>query len=267
VTRRGAIREGEVVVLVDGRGRRALKTVRAGHRLTVRGTVIAADAILGAPEGILVGKGEAETFLVFRPSYAELISAIERPAEPIFAKDAALILIRAGIASGSRVIEAGVGAGALTMALLAAVGREGRVFSYEIRDDLANAAQRNVAAYYGDAPQWTLSLRDASTGFDERGVDAVVSDVPDPDILIQAASDALRPGGVFAVYVPTVLQIKQLHDALVTRSDFALAETVEILERGWHVAGRSVRPEQRMIGHTGFLTFVRRTAVSAPAEA
>lgn len=262
--RSATLADGDAVVFVDSRGRRHLKKLRAGHRITIRGAVIAADALIGAPEGSSAGAGEAETFLVFRPSYAELASAVERPAEPVFAKDAAVILIRAGIMAGARVIEAGVGAGTLTMALLAAVGRDGHVASYEIREDLAEAARRNVATYFGEAAQWSLRVRDASSGFEERDVDAVVADVPDPEILIDAASKALRAGGVFAVYVPTVLQIKQIRDALAGRADFACAETLEVWERGWHVAGRSIRPEQRMIGHTGFLTFVRRTAAHPP---
>ena len=253
--------DGDAVMFIDGRGRKHLKTLRAGHRITIRGTVIVNDNVIGRAEGCTAGHGEAESFLVFRPLYAELATAIERPAEPVFAKDAAVILIRAGIMSGTRVIEAGVGGGTLTMALLAAVGPEGAVSSYEIRDDLAAAARHNVHAYFGESENWTLRVRDASAGFEERDVDAVVADVPDPDILVDAVAESLRPGGVFAVYVPTVLQIKQIHDALEGRPEFACAETVEIFERGWHVAGRSVRPEQRMIGHTGFLTFIRRTAV------
>lgn len=248
-------------MFIDARGRRHLKTLRAGHRITIRGTVIVNDEIIGNFEGCTAGQGEAESFLVFRPSYAELSTIIERPAEPVFAKDAAVILIRAGIGGGARIIEAGVGGGTLTMALLAAVGHEGRVSSYEIREDLAEAARHNVRKYYGETPHWTLRVRDASFGFEERDVDAVIADVPDPDTLVDVVAEALRPGGVFAVYVPTVLQIKQIHDAVEGRPEFACAETVEIFERGWHVAGRSVRPEQRMIGHTGFLTFIRRTAV------
>jgi len=253
--------DGDTVVFVDSRGRRHLKKLRAGHRITIRGTVIVTDTLIGKAEGSTAGEGEAEGFLVFRPSYAELATAIERPAEPIFAKDAATILVRAGIGSGARVVEAGVGGGTLTMALLAAVGPQGHVASYEIRDDLASAARHNVISYYGEAAHWTLRVRDAGLGFEEREVDAVVADVPDPDILVDSVAEALRPGGVFAVYVPTVMQIKQIHDALAGRPEFACAETLEIFERGWHVAGRSVRPEQRMIGHTGFLTFIRRTAV------
>jgi tRNA (adenine57-N1/adenine58-N1)-methyltransferase len=252
------LRDGDAVLLVDARGRRYLKRLRSGHRITVRGSIVAADDLIGGDEGARVGS--PESFLVFRPLYHEIASAIERPAEPVFAKDAALLLVRSRIYSGARVIEVGVGGGTLTMALLAAIGTHGRLASYELREDLAQAAERSVAAYFGDAPQWSLVIRDGREGFDERDVDAVVSDVPDPDLLLDAVAASLRPGGVYAAYVPTVLQIKQLHDALQDRPQFALPETIEVLERAWHVEGRSIRPEQRMIGHTGFLSFVRRTA-------
>jgi tRNA (adenine57-N1/adenine58-N1)-methyltransferase len=258
--------DGDVVVFIDARGRRHIKRLRKGHRITIRGTVIAADAVIGSAEGGVAGHGEKEAFRVFRPLYGELVSAVDRAAEPVFAKDAGLILVRAGVGAGSRVVEAGVGAGMLTTALLAAVGRDGSVTSYELRPDFIEEARRNVAAYYGAAGQWRIVQRDACAGVDERDVDAVVADVPDPDALLDAAAAALRPGGVYAAYVPTVLQVKQVHDALESRADFALAETFELLERTWKVSGRSVRPEQRMIGHTGFLTFVRRTAEVSQAR-
>ena len=252
--------EGEVVVLIDARGRRHIKRLRAGHRITIRSVIIESSALIGAPEGMLVGRGQNDSFRVFRPLYADLASVIERPAEPIFAKDAGLILMRAGVRAGARIVEAGVGGGTLTNALLAAVGPHGSLASYEIRADLAEAARRSVATYYGDAPQWQLVVRDAVLGFDERDVDAVIADVPDPDTLLDAAAAALRPGGTYAAYVPTILQVKQLHDGLVERQDFAPAETYELLERAWRASGRSLRPELRMIGHTGFLMFTRRTA-------
>jgi tRNA (adenine57-N1/adenine58-N1)-methyltransferase len=150
----------------------------------------------------------------------------------------------------------------LTTVLCTAVGREGLVASYEMREDFAAAARAGVAAHLGETPQWKLVVRDATRGFDERDVDAVVADVPDPDTLLDAVAEALCPGGVYAAYVPTVLQFKQLHDALDARADFAAAETVEVLERAWRVVGRSVRPEQRMVGHTGFVTFARKTALA-----
>jgi tRNA (adenine57-N1/adenine58-N1)-methyltransferase len=257
---RGRLRDGDAVVLIDGRGRRYLKRLRAGHRITVRSVVIEADGLIDAYEGSLAGRGEAERFRVFRATFAEIASAIDRPAEPIFAKDAGTILIRAGIGAGTRVIEAGVGAGTLTVALLSAIGVQGRLASYELREDFAEVARRNVAAYFGEASQWKLTVRDAREGFDERGFDALVADLPDPDILLDPAAAALRPGGMLVSYVPTVLQVKQFHDAFAGDERYASLETLEVLERSWQVSGRSIRPDHRMIAHTGFLSFARRTS-------
>jgi len=256
----GPLSDGETVVFVDARRRRYLKRLKQGHRITIRGTVIRCDDLLGAPEGGVAGRGEAETFHVFRPTYPELVENMPRAAEPVFGKDVGSILVRGDVRAGDRVIEVGVGAGALTIALLRAIGPDGVLTTYELREDLATSAKRAVADHHGEAPNWTLKLRDARRGFDETEVDRVVSDMPEPGTLLEGVAASLRPGGMFVAYVPTVLQIKELHDRLAERDDFATAETYELLERRWHVDRRSVRPDHRMVAHTGFLTFVRRTA-------
>jgi tRNA (adenine57-N1/adenine58-N1)-methyltransferase len=256
---------GETVMLVDDRGRRLLKTLVERHRITVRGTVLRCDDIIGRPEGARVGEGEPESFLVFRPSHAQFVAEIERPAEPIFAKDVGAILVHADIRAGDHVVEVGTGAGAMSIALLRAVGRHGRVTSYEIRADFALEARKNVERFQGATDNWTLVVRNARDGIDITGADAVMIDVPDPVPLLAPAAAALRPGGCMAVYVPTVLQLKEVRDALATTTSFALAETLEILERPWHADARSLRPSHRMVAHTAFLTFARRTAETAQA--
>ncbi len=140
-----------------------------------------------------------------------------------------------------RVIEVGVGPGATTIALLRAVGTEGRVISYEIRDEFATMARRNVERFYGPAPQWSLKAGDAYAGFDERGVDRIVIDVPEPWRVVPHAAAALRAGGVFVGFIPTVLQMKQLVDELRV-GGFAAVEMLESLQRAWHVKDLSVRP-------------------------
>jgi tRNA (adenine57-N1/adenine58-N1)-methyltransferase len=251
---------GDYVMLVDQRGRRILKRLNTQHRLTVRGTVLRCDDIIGRSEGIRVGSGEPESFLIFRPSHAELVTEIERPAEPIFAKDVGAIIVHGDLRAGDHVVEVGVGAGALTIALLRAVGPHGRVTSCEIRSDFAEAARRNVEAFCPAAANWVLHVGDAGKGIDVRDADRVVVDVPDPLPVLSVAASALRPGGSLSVYLPTVLQVKELRDALNADGRFACAHTLEVLERGWHVEGRSVRPSHRMVAHTAFLTFARRTA-------
>ncbi len=259
----GPLRAAEAVFFVDERGRKYLKELRAGHRVTIRGTAIRNDDLIGQPEGSTTDPDQPETFAVFRPSYAELATVIERAAEPVFAKDAGAIIIHADIRAGDRVVEVGVGAGLLTIALLRAVGIAGELTSYELREDFAGNAAAAVARYHGDAGNWKVKIRDGNDGFDEDGVDRVVSDIPEPHRLLDAVARSLRPGGSYAAYVPTVLQFEALRKAIDSDPRFVMPETIEVLERSWHVEDRSVRPDHRMVAHTGFLTFCRRSAVAA----
>ena len=261
-----ALRDGDPVLLIDGRGRRHLKQLKAGHRLTVRSSVLACDRIIGLSEGSSIGGGRDEEFRVFRPGYAELVPLFERPAEPIFAKDAGLILMRGDIRPGQTAIEIGVGCGAMSMALLRALGPGGRLVTYEIREDFAEEARRNVARYEGEAPGWTIRVRNAALGLDERGVDRVVIDVPDAVAVLAAAAGALRDGGILVAFSPTVLQVKDIHDYVAASDDLGFADTFEILERRWHVDSASVRPDHRMVAHTGFITVMRRLARPQAAE-
>jgi precorrin-6B methylase 2 len=163
------------------------------------------------------------------------------------------------------VIEGGTGAGALTIALLRAVGKEGRVISYELREDFADAARKNVATFFGDAPNWTIKVRDLYGGFDETGVDRMFLDLAEPGRALQMASDALRPGGVLVCYVPTAIQLKDTVEAIQARSDFGEVESFETLLRHWQVKGLSVRPHFRMIAHSAFI-IVSRRLVPLPAH-
>lgn len=255
-----ALCDGDPVLLIDRRGRRHLKRLRAGHQMTIRSSVLACDRIIGLAEGSRIGGGRDEEFRVFRPGYAELIPLFERPAEPIFAKDAGLILTRGDIRPGQTAIEIGVGCGALSMALLRCLGPTGRLVTYELREDFAEEARRNVARYEGETPAWTIRVRDASTGLDERDVDRVVIDVPDIVSVLPAAVEAIRDGGILVAFCPTVMQVKDVHDAVAASDALGLAETFEVLERSWHVDPVSIRPDHRMIAHTGFITVMRRFA-------
>jgi tRNA (adenine57-N1/adenine58-N1)-methyltransferase len=255
-----ALRDGDPVLLVDRRGRRHLKRLRAGHRLVIRSSVLACDRLIGLPEGSRIGGGRDEEFRVFRPSYAEAVPLFERPAEPIFAKDAGLILTRGDIRPGQTAIEIGVGCGALSMALLRCLGPAGRLVTYEIREDFAEEARRNVLRYEGETPNWEIRVRDATSGLDERDVDRIVIDVPDIVSVLAAATEALRDGGILVAFSPTVLQVKETHDAIAAGSALGLAETFEVLERKWHIDANSMRPDHRMVAHTGFITVARRYA-------
>ncbi len=265
---RAALADGDPVLLVDRRGRRHLKRLRAGHRLTIRSSILACDRLIGLPEGSWIRGGggpREEEFQVFRPGYAEVVPLFERPAEPIFAKDAGLILMRGDIRPGQTAVEIGVGCGAMSMALLRGVGPTGRLFTYEIREDFAEEARRNVARYEGETPWWTIRVRDAASGLDEQDVDRIVIDVPDVVSVLPSAAAALRDGGILVAFAPTVLQVKAIHDAVRDRDDLGQAETFEVLERRWHVDAVSMRPDHRMVAHTGFITVLRRNARPRPA--
>ena len=257
---RGRLRDRDAVVLLDRKQRTYLRTLRAGRVLTVRGNAFACDALIGQPDGTVVTTPRGERLLVLRPTYAQLIPNLPRQAQPIYPKDVGPLLLWGDIGPGMRVVEVGVGPGALTLALLRAVGPTGELVSYEVREDFAARAQDNVARFHGPAPQWTLRVADAFEGFAERDVDRVVVDLAEPWRLLDRVAEALRPGGVLSAFIPTALQVKALVDGLHEHGGFAAVETLETLTRFWHVRERSLRPEHRMVAHTGFLVFARRLA-------
>ena len=256
---RSVLRDQEPVVFIDRKERTYLRTLRRGGRVSVRGRPIPCDDVIGRPEGSRIETPGGEALLVLRPTYAQLIPSLPRRAEPIYPKDVGPILLWGDIGPGMDVVEVGTGPGALTLALLRAVGPTGRLTSYEARDDFATLARENVARYHGPAPNWTLRVADAFAGLDERDVDRIIIDLAEPWRLLDAVAGTLRPGGVVTAFLPTVLQVKQLVDAL-RAARFGAVEALETLARFWHIRDRSIRPVHRMVAHTGFLVFARRLA-------
>jgi tRNA (adenine57-N1/adenine58-N1)-methyltransferase catalytic subunit len=253
------LKPNDAVILIDRKGRRYLKMLQPGRKLLVRGELMA-DALIGVEEGSRVKFSTGETFLVLRPTYADLVPLLPRTAQVIYPKDTGPMLVWGDVFPGATVIEGGVGAGALTIALLRAVGPAGRVVSYEIREDFANLARRNVAAFFGEAPTWTLKLRDLYDGFDETGVDRMFVDLPEPGRALDVAARALRPGGVLVSYVPTAIQLKETVEALQANPAFGQIESFETMLRNWQVKGLSVRPVSRMVAHSAFIIVARRLA-------
>ncbi len=257
---KGSLREGEPVVLVDRKDREYLARLDLKRPILIRGGTINVTDIIGRDEGSVVRSSLNEPFLVFRPSFPQLIPNLPRSAQVIYPKDIGPILIWADLFPGARVVEAGVGAGALSMALLRAIGDSGELISYEIREDFAALARKNVAKYYGPVSNWSLKIGDVATQWEHKDVDRVVLDLPEPWQVINAAWKGLRPGGILLCYLPTVLQVKTLVDGLRNDQRFACIETMETLMRFWHIKGMSMRPQHRMVAHTGFLTSARRLA-------
>jgi tRNA (adenine57-N1/adenine58-N1)-methyltransferase len=257
---RGPFQADEPVILLDRKDREYLARLDQRRAIAIRGGKIAVDDIIGHDEGSVVRSTMNEPFLVFRPSLPQLIPNLPRSAQVIYPKDLGPILIWADLFPGARVVEAGVGAGALSMTLLRAIGNDGWLFSYEIREDFAELAQQNVARYFGPAPNWSVKLGDVAAEINETDIDRVILDLPEPWRVIKRAWKVLRPGGILLCYLPTVLQVKSLVDALRDDKRFACIETMETLMRFWHLKGMSVRPQHRMVAHTGFLTSARRLA-------
>jgi tRNA (adenine57-N1/adenine58-N1)-methyltransferase len=249
-----------MVVLVDTKQRLYLTTLKAGGRYSFHGGTIAFDDIIGQEEGVVLNSSHRRPLVVFRPSLAQYILKMPRGAQVIYPKDLGAIVMAADIFPGAVVFEAGTGSGALTMTLLRAVGLGGRVISVEIREDFARRAQANIRQFMGEVSNLEIRLGDVYEGIDVQDVDRIVLDLSEPWRIVDGVAKALRPGGYFASFLPTVLQIKQLVDALHRQGEFGLIETMEVLERHWHVAGLSVRPEHRMVAHTGFLVVARKGA-------
>lgn len=260
----GRLRAGDAVLFIDSKEREYLRVLRPGARVHIRGGTMQADHLIGLEEGRTVYNTAKEGFLMLRPSFAQLIPNLPRRAQVIYPKDIGPILLWGDIYPGATVVEIGAGPGALSMALLRAVGPEGRVISYEARPDFAAMAQANVQQFHGAAPNWTVKLADALEGIEERDVDRMTLDIAEPWHLLPAAAAALRCGGLIVGYVPTVMQVKQLVDALRAHGGFAAIRSFETLVRFWHVKNLSIRPEHRMIGHTGFIVVARRLAEIPP---
>ena len=253
--------EGELILLVDKVGRRHRVRLKAGERHSLHSGAIAMDDLIGRPEGVIVATQLGARLLAVRPTFAEQVTGRQRQAQPIYPKDLGAILIAADIHPGAHVLEAGTGTGALTLAMLRAVGPQGRVVSYEVREEFLESARRGITDIFGAVPaNLTLKSADVYLGVEEREMDRVMLDLPEPWQAAQAAKDALRPGGIVFAHCPNVSQVQRFFDCLRELRGFGMLEVFEVLQRGWTVRGRSLRPSHRMVAHTGFLCFARRLA-------
>lgn len=250
--------EGDLVQLIDAKGRRYQGVLTPGKEFHFHSGIIGHDELIGLDEGSAVNSSRNQHFTVVRPTLSEFVLKMPRGAQVIYPKDLGPILMLADIGPGVRVLESGVGSGALSMAMLRC-GAD--IVGYELREDFANRAQANVERFLGAEAldRYRVELRDCYEGIDETGLDRVVLDLPEPWRVIPHAASALRPGGLLLAYTPSVMQVSQLREALEHRGFFA-CETLEVLNRGWYVEGQAVRPDHRMVAHTGFLTHARRRA-------
>lgn len=256
------LQNGDRVHLVDKKGRQYALTLKAGEVFQYSGQTIAHDALIGRPDGSLVMLSRGKAMLALLPTLGEYVLKMPRGAQVIYPKDLAMIGVWGDVYPGARVFEAGTGSGALTMALLRAVGPRGSVVSYEAREDFARTAMKNIERYMGTVPNLVVQRRDVYDGIElaagESQFDRLVLDLPEPWRVVPHAVNVLRSGGVYLSYVPTVPQVMQTVEALERAAVFGLIETFETLLRTWNIQGRSVRPDHRMVAHSGFITVARK---------
>jgi tRNA (adenine57-N1/adenine58-N1)-methyltransferase catalytic subunit len=260
--RTGPFVVGDRVQLTDAKGRHYTMILNPGSEFHTHRGAIEHDAVIGLPEGSVAKSTSGDAFLVLRPLLIDYVLSMPRGAQVIYPKDAAQIVHEGDIFPGARVLEAGAGSGALTCSLLRAVGPAGQVISYEVRDDHAVHAQRNVATFFGQEPEnWKLIIADiVDSDLAEASVDRVVLDMLAPWDVLDTVARLLIPGGVLMVYVATVTQLSKVVEALREQQCWTEPRTWETLQRGWNVVGLAVRPQHNMRGHTAFLVSARRLA-------
>jgi tRNA (adenine57-N1/adenine58-N1)-methyltransferase len=251
---------GQPVLLIDRRRRESYTILREGKVSNLNGNVIDHDDIVGRPNGDRVESKKGNAYKAFRTTFQQHALNMQRYATIIYPKDIGAILMHGDIGPGMRVVEGGLGSGALAMAILRAVGKDGHLTTYEIKDNAVNLSRKNIEAMLGPVNNHVIHLSDIYEGIAETQVDRIVLDVPAPWEALPHAVASLMDGGILTAYVPTILQVHQLMLALREAPEMYTSWCIEILERPWHVTEDSVRPEQRMVAHTGFLVFSRRSA-------
>lgn len=259
----GPLQAGERVLLIDSRHRRFMITLQGDGEFHSHHGRVGHEELIGKSEGSVVRSSQGSVFIVFRPTLNDYVLKMKRGAQVVYPKDIGAIITHGDICPGATVIEAGSGSGSLTLALARAVGTEGRVVSYEVREDHHERAVANVENWFegigGKPENLELKVGDIFEGIDERDADRMVLDLPEPWHAIGTTTESLSPGGIFIAYVPTVPQVMQTVEAL-RRGRFGFVTSFEVLHRTWKVEGQSVRPDHRMVAHTGFLITGRKLA-------
>lgn len=264
----GPFRAGDRVQLTGPKGRMHTITLEAGKLFHSHKGAIAHDDLIGLADGSVVANQVGVEYLALRPLLSDFVMSMPRGAAIVYPKDAAQILAQADVFPGATVVEAGVGSGALSLWLLRAIGPAGRLLSFERREEFADVARGNVATFHGEDPaNWSITLGDLAEALPEQApaasVDRVVLDMLAPWECVDAVSTALKPGGVLLCYVATVTQLSRVAEAIRDTGWYTEPQAGETMVRGWHVQGLAVRPDHRMIAHTGFLLTARRLAPGA----
>lgn len=256
---------GDRVQLTDAKGKLYSITLKKGAEWHTHKGMLKHDELVGIPEGSIVTTNQELKFQAFRPLLADYLLSMPRGATIIYPKDTAMILGVADIKPGARVLEAGVGSGALSISILRAIGDSGFLHSIELREDFAEIARDNVTNYFKVQPKnWQITIGQLEDQKFDAEFDRVVLDMLTPWECLTVAANALVPGGVFMAYVATTTQLSRMAEAIKESANFTEPESLETMVRGWHHEGLAVRPQHRMIAHTGFLIFARRMAPGVP---
>jgi tRNA (adenine57-N1/adenine58-N1)-methyltransferase catalytic subunit len=247
--------DGDKVLLLDSKQRRYLITLAEGAEFHSHHGLFKHDELIGQHEGVTMKTTRGAAYIALRPTLEDFVVEMPRGAQVIYPKDLAPICMLADIGPGARVLESGVGSGALSMTMLR-WGAE--IVGYELREDFANRALANVRSFLGAEAlsRYRVELRNCYDGIDERDVDRVILDLPEPWQVVPHAAESLRLGGILVAYTPSVTQVSQLRDSLANKA-WNGTRTLEVMHRGWYVEGQAVRPDHRMVAHTGFLTVSR----------
>ncbi len=267
MTEQGRVfQEGDVVLVVDDAEHRFLMVLGKGRSFQSHQGYLNHTDMMGRNEGDVVQTNRGFPLVLLRPSLSEYLITMKRRTQIIYPKDVALILMMADIKPGLSVVEAGLGSGSLAVSVLQTLAGTGRLVSYEQRPDFQEQAERNIRTLLGDTPNHLIKSQDVYQGLEERDVDRILFDLPEPWRLVDAAAEALAPGGILMSYLPTVLQVHQVVETLRQDGRFMMIEVVESFVRPWYVTLPSMRPEHRMGAPTGFLTFARRFNGPRPAK-
>ena len=249
---------GELALLVDRNGKQYLVRLRSEGTFHFHQGIVQHDDVIGHDEGVCLSTSKGNLVWAYRPRMFDYLMEMPRSSAIIYPKDIAFLLMWADIFPGARIFEAGVGSGALAIALIRAVGSSGSLVTYEARADMIETASRNARGFLGETPNWTIRQRDVYDGIDDGPFDRIVLDLPDPGRLAPQTAAALVPGGIICSYVPNVTQVEATVSAYRSGGLFVEIETYETLFRPWRFRGQSARPAHYMVAHTGFLTIARR---------
>jgi tRNA (adenine57-N1/adenine58-N1)-methyltransferase len=255
---RSRFQAGDLALLIDRKGRRYLLTLKETGSFHTHMGYLDHGSIIGRQEGEWFYTNSGHRFLGLKPTLSDYILEMDRVTQVIYPKDIGAILMMGDIFPGAKVVEGGFGSGALTMAMLRSLGDNGSITSYEVRKAQGEKALRNIGPLLTEGPTLTVKEADIYQGIEETEIDRLVLDVPEPWRVVSSAASALVQGGIFLSFLPTVLQVHRLTAALNEQGCFQLIETVELMLRSWHVTDNSMRPDHRMVAHTGFITTARK---------